>query len=132
LYQHVCVHQNAGEAGVTDSRSELTHGDIRSLNERLEERKAELFGQMEELRREVAAPGDDEETTDDGSLLERREEALGQMTFVRDELERVEHALSRMKDGTYGLSEISGKPIPVERLKALPTATTLVGEEPGR
>ena len=44
----------------------------------------------------------------------------------------VEHALSRMKDGTYGLSEISGKPIPVERLKALPTATTLVGEEPGR
>jgi RNA polymerase-binding transcription factor DksA len=36
--------------------------------------------------------------------------------------------LSRIKDGTYGVSEVSGKPIPKERLEAVPYATTLVDE----
>ncbi len=41
-------------------------------------------------------------------------------------LDHIERALERMKDGTYGLSEITGKPIPYERLEALPWATTNV------
>ena len=36
---------------------------------------------------------------------------------------------ARIADGTYGLSAVSGKPIPLERLEALPYATTLVDEE---
>jgi RNA polymerase-binding transcription factor DksA len=39
-------------------------------------------------------------------------------------------ALNRIDDGTYGVSEVSGKPIPIERLEAVPYATTLVDEEP--
>jgi DnaK suppressor protein len=34
----------------------------------------------------------------------------------------IERALQKIDDGTYGLSAASGKPIPVERLKAFPEA----------
>jgi DnaK suppressor protein len=103
---------------------------MNAFKRRLEDQRHELLGQMGELRGAIKASGDDEETPDDGSLLEGREEALGQMTFVRDELERIDRALARIAEGTYGLSEVSGKPIPRARLDALPTATTLVDEEP--
>jgi RNA polymerase-binding transcription factor len=43
-------------------------------------------------------------------------------------LAEVERALGRIEDGTYGVSEVSGKPIPKERLEAVPYATTLVDE----
>jgi DnaK suppressor protein len=41
-------------------------------------------------------------------------------------LEQVEHALERMDEGKYGFSEVTGKPIPYERLDVLPWATTNV------
>ena len=43
-------------------------------------------------------------------------------------LKQVEHALQRMDQGQYGLSEVTGKPIPIERLEALPWATTNVDD----
>ncbi len=43
-------------------------------------------------------------------------------------LHQIEAALKRIDDGTYGLSEISGEPIPTERLDALPYATMTVIE----
>jgi DnaK suppressor protein len=46
----------------------------------------------------------------------------------RRQFAQVEKALRRMDEGTYGLSEISGAPIPLERLQALPWATTNVGD----
>jgi RNA polymerase-binding transcription factor DksA len=103
-----------------------------AFKRRLEAQRQDLLGQLAELRDAIRAPGDEEETPDEGSLLEGREEALGQTTFVRDELERIDKALARIAEGTYGVSEVSGKPIPRARLEALPTATTLVDEEPPR
>jgi DnaK suppressor protein len=38
-------------------------------------------------------------------------------------------ALARVDEGTYGISEVSGKPIPDERLRAKPTATRTVEEQ---
>lgn len=40
-------------------------------------------------------------------------------------LKKIEDALKRIEEGTYGMTA-DGKPIPVERLMADPTATTLV------
>jgi RNA polymerase-binding transcription factor len=48
---------------------------------------------------------------------------------LRQELEAVERAEARVADGTYGLSIESGKPIPDERLEALPTAERTAEEE---
>ena len=48
---------------------------------------------------------------------------------LREELAAVERAEARLAAGTYGLSVESGKPIPEERLEALPTAERTVEEE---
>jgi DnaK suppressor protein len=46
-----------------------------------------------------------------------------------EQLAAVERAEERLAAGTYGLSIESGKPIPDERLEALPTAERTVEEE---
>ena len=48
---------------------------------------------------------------------------------LREQLKAVERAEARLAAGTYGLSVESGKPIPDERLEAVPTAERTVDEE---
>ena len=48
---------------------------------------------------------------------------------LNHEMEALERAEARLKDGTYGLSVESGKPIPDARLEALPTAERTIEEE---
>ena len=48
---------------------------------------------------------------------------------LRDRLAALERAEQRLAAGTYGLSIESGRPIPDERLEALPTAERTVEEE---
>ena len=50
---------------------------------------------------------------------------------VRDleRLERVNRALKKIDEGTYGLSDLSGEPISRERLEALPEAIYTLAEE---
>ena len=50
---------------------------------------------------------------------------------LREQLAAVERAEERLAAGTYGLSVVSGKPIPDERLEVVPTAERLVDEERG-
>ncbi|MFC4023691.1 hypothetical protein ACFOUV_07795 [Oceanobacillus longus] len=47
----------------------------------------------------------------------------------QDRLKEIEDALDRIENGSYGLSEKSGKPIPEERLEVMPIARNLVEEE---
>jgi DnaK suppressor protein len=47
---------------------------------------------------------------------------------LREQLAAVERAEERLAAGTYGVSIVSGKPIPDERLEAVPTAERLVDE----
>lgn len=47
-------------------------------------------------------------------------------------LQRVNRALEKIKEGTYGLSDISGQPIPRERLEAAPESIFTVAEEAAR
>ena len=47
----------------------------------------------------------------------------------RMRLETVRRALEKIQDGTYGLSEESGDPIPRERLEAAPSSLYTVAEE---
>ena len=41
-------------------------------------------------------------------------------------LGKIERALQKIEEGTYGLSDIDGTPIPIARLEALPYAATTV------
>ncbi len=107
------------------------------LRQQLEDERARLQADLKQEDREVKEMTTDEanENTysnhmdDAGTHLQE----LGRISAAQDTakvlLEKVEQALKRMDDGTYGLSEVSGKEIPLERLEALPYATRLVEEE---
>ena len=66
-----------------------------------------------------------------GSDLYQDELDEGLADDLREELAAVERAEARLAAGTYGLSIESGKPIPDERLEALPTAERTAEEEAG-
>ncbi len=46
-----------------------------------------------------------------------------------DRLARVERALHKIDEGTYGFSDVSGQPIPDARLEAMPDAINTVKEQ---
>jgi DnaK suppressor protein len=49
-----------------------------------------------------------------------------------DRLSNISRALKKIDEGTYGLSEGSGAPIPVERLEATPEALYTLAEQQSR
>jgi DnaK suppressor protein len=49
-----------------------------------------------------------------------------------ERLSNIERALQKIEDGTYGLSEASGAPIPLERLEASPEALYTLAEQNSR
>jgi DnaK suppressor protein len=76
--------------------------------------------------------GEEADDQDPGNLsseLYQDELDAGLADDLRRELEAVERAEARLAAGTYGLSVVSGKPIPDERLEAIPTAERTAEEE---
>jgi RNA polymerase-binding transcription factor len=69
-------------------------------------------------------PGDE---GDEDLYLDELDE--GRVQDLRQELAAVERAEARLRDGTYGLSIVSGEPIPDSRLEARPTAEMTVEEQ---
>jgi DnaK suppressor protein len=49
-----------------------------------------------------------------------------------ERLSNIERALQKIEDGSYGLSEASGAPIPLERLEASPEALYTLAEQSSR
>ncbi|NMG13954.1 RNA polymerase-binding protein DksA [Aromatoleum bremense] len=99
------------------------------FRERLLALQAELRENSEEtrshLRETIATPDEaDRATQEEEQVLEQR---------IRDRelklLHKVEAALRRIADGTYGYCEATGEPIGVGRLLARPTATLSLEEQ---
>lgn len=65
----------------------------------------------------------DQHPADLGSELAARQADLGLLQHTRERLAQVERALERLEAGRYGLCERCGRPIPPERLRAVPAAT---------
>jgi DnaK suppressor protein len=59
---------------------------------------------------------------DAGSDAYDRDFALSLLSQEQDALYEIEEALKRIEGGTYGVCEMSGKPIPHARLEAIPFA----------
>jgi DnaK suppressor protein len=73
---------------------------------------------------EAREPGDE---GDEELYLDELDQ--GRAEDLREELAAVERAEQRLRDGTYGLSIVSGEPIPDSRLEARPTAEMTVEEQ---
>jgi len=119
----------------------LAKSTLDRLRRRLENEEQRLVDMLEELEREreeaVASQtsserSPDPNTAEGGSMAFEMEKELSVAQNAADLLDKVRHALVRMDEGTYGTCEVTGEPIPVARLEALPYATTIVGVEDRR
>lgn len=97
--------------------------DLEAFEMQLNEMKTELEATIARLidEREAVSTSEDGVDLEDGISLEnesKNEAAL--LKQQRHELEEVIHALSKIKNGTYGICEASEEAIPLARLKAIP------------
>lgn len=63
---------------------------------------------------------------DEATNLMDRERSYAAEDNMGRLLGKIERALQKIEEGTYGLSDIDGTPIPLERLEALPYAALTV------
>src|SRR3712207_355859 len=109
---------------------------IAQQKQRLQDLKAELErvrDGLEEDQRFRAEEEEDFTQHDSGdmshSLFTREVDATVERQVER-RLKHVERALQKIEEGTYGLSDQSGEPIPRGRLEAVPEAIRTVEEQP--
>ena len=96
----------------------------KSLVARRDELRKRLGGELEDLRNFKSLDSGDaaDLAFDSGS-----EEVASQLAELESrELHQIERALTRLKQGTYGVCEGCAKKIPVTRLNALPFSTTCI------
>lgn len=91
-----------------------------------QKRLVEMIRDIEAEREEVRLTetssdrSPDPNTAEGGSLAFEMEKELSILENTRDILAKVEEALTRIEEGTYGVCDVCGESIPVARLEALP------------
>ena len=109
------------------ANNELDKEFIERQERRLLERKAELERMLSETQEVARERSQEEQDTqfDSGDqsqyIFERELDATLGQQFER-ELQGVNRALEKIEEGTYGLSDDTGEPIPKGRLEAIPEA----------
>ncbi len=110
---------------------------MEELREQLEIQKADLEEELASHGRVQSETGDwqgasvgfEGEEADPNDVADQIEELATNVPLV-EELESkhldVVEALEKMDSGIYGICEASGEPIPLDRLKANPSARTLL------
>ena len=85
-------------------------------------------GETEETELHSQSLGEAHESEDDAQKLAMLEVDGAAVRRNMRRLTQIERALQKIEDGTYGLSDTSGEPIPRERLEAMPEAIHTVSE----
>jgi DnaK suppressor protein len=108
--------------------------DDQRAKELLAREREELEAELTTLTREGPEEGDErvEPGDMDSEGLYQDELDAGRIQDLQARLAAVERAEARLAAGTYGLSTLSGEPIPDARLEAQPTAELTVEEEERR
>jgi RNA polymerase-binding transcription factor DksA len=97
-----------------DSRSvELPHDSAVRLHALLAARRDDEAARVQQL-----------ETAEDPAFVDEHAEISATVASVT--LHEIENALARFDAGTYGSCEVCARAIPLERLEAIPHATTCV------
>lgn len=120
------------------TKSPLTKREIQELKEKLLAERKVLQAQYDELEElsfgsnqsDLSGEmGFDEEYADAGTATFERERDLSLVNNLRDLMERIDKALGKIDEGTYGLCDRCGKPIEKLRLKALPYANLCIKDK---
>ena len=109
--------------------------DIKELKKQLEKERDELVEEMNTMGKMNPETGEweavpeamDQKEADQNEMADRFEEfesRSSMMDTLETRLTDVKDALEKMEKGSYGVCEISGKPIEEDRLQANPAART--------
>jgi DnaK suppressor protein len=111
------------DPGFIDSQRQYLlrlRASLKSAAQATEAEEGEVRGALADMPREYEEDAQELDALEvDGNLVVRD----------LDRLQRVERALKKIEDGTYGVSDLSGQPIPRERLEAVPEAVVTLSEE---
>ena len=129
--------RDARRLGSLTNVSESADGD--KARERLAAEQGRVEGLIRSVRGEYGDGNENDETSelsnydqhpaDAGSETFEREKDLSILEQLEAELAEIQAALRRIDEGTYGIDEVTGRPIAPERLEAVPTARTNVDDE---
>jgi DnaK suppressor protein len=120
------------------TKTQLTKKEISDLKQRLLDERKDLQAQYDELEESTFGTnqsdltgemGFDEEYADAGTATFERERDLSLVNNLRDLIDRIDKALAKIDEGTYGLCDRCGKPIEKLRLKALPYANLCIKDK---
>lgn len=108
----------------------LSKKEIEKYKEQLLAMRGELVNTLEENSREVKSPEDSkgysQHQADEGTDDFNRRMNLQLNAEETETLKLIDRALEKIEEGTYGICDISGKPINKKRLDAIPYAIMTV------
>ena len=107
---------------------------LEQQRKRLSAMRDQLLGAGTTRSASEGAPrtGEAREIEDDAQDM-AQSEIEGTIDAVEEQrLRAIERALAKIDEGTYGLSDLSGDPIPKARLEAMPEAVLTLQEEEAR
>lgn len=89
---------------------------------------AELTRSFESIA-DASATGalDDEHDPEGATVAFERAQVAALRQEARSQVEDLDHALAKLRQGSFGTCEACGQPVPGERLAARPAARTCVG-----
>ena len=102
---------------------------------RLNQERARIQGDLDNLDAEIATLGMGQQTegggagnhlADDATDIAEQERDLALIGTLQERMREVDRALERLEAGTYGICDRCGQPIAPERLDARPFATLCV------
>ena len=99
--------------------AEVTNATQRA---QLEEELARIRGQLEQMGHFGTGMSFDEGFADSGQVTAERGEVEALANSLVETLTEIEDALKKFDEGTYGVCENCGNPIPDARLEAKPAA----------
>ena len=116
--------QSHGAHALTKPQRDELREALRAKRDELRHRRADAPNpHILEASADIMDTASDATTEADASSVASNDRLL---------LREIEAALARMRDGTYGVSEESGEPIPFERLRAIPWARRTAMEQESR
>jgi RNA polymerase-binding transcription factor DksA len=101
------------------------------MRQRLDEERAATLLLIDSLTRQITGiiesstwtTNDDEHDPEGATIAFERAQLQSMLEQARADLGKLDRAERRLEQGTYGLCERCGKPIPEARLDALPAVT---------
>jgi DnaK suppressor protein len=103
-----------------DDTFEASSIDPEELREVLDAQRGQLDAQLHDLGVEGEAGIVDDNFADTAQVSAEQGEQQALAAQLRDQLDDVEKALTRLDEGTYGTCEVCGRPIGDARLEVMP------------